>query len=76
MLQKLHDIYLRHKWKKEGEWDAIMDYFYGDDIFDIAVDVVEDNYPNSGVYMSAKLTDYLMTRLQNQSPDFKKQLLT
>lgn len=76
MLQALHDIYLRYKWEKEGDWDTIMDYFYDDDIFDIAVDVVEKHYPNIGVYKSALLTDYLILKLKNQSDEFKKQLLT
>lgn len=75
MLQKLHDLYLKYIWEKEGEWDTILDYFYGDDILDIAISVVEDQYPNAGMYKSAVLTQYLMDKLKSQTPEFKKNLL-
>lgn len=76
MFQILHDIYLWYKWRKEGEWDTILDYFYDDDIFDIAVSVVEEKYPDIGVYQGAVLTQYLIDKLHSQPDWFKKNLLT
>ena len=65
-----------HPMRAIQDWDSLLHYFYQEEIYDIAIDTVSDHFPNAGVYKSAVLVTYLLERLDRESLEFKKQLLT